>query len=55
MKAIVISDQQEPIQIIDKEVPHLKKDEVLVKIYAAALNRRDQWIRQGTYPGIILG
>ena len=55
MKAIVISDRQEPIQIIDKEIPQLKKDEVLVKIYAAALNRRDQWIRQGMYPGIILG
>ena len=55
MKAIVISDQKEPIQISDRETPQLKKDEVLVKIYAAALNRRDQWIRQGMYPGIILG
>jgi NADPH:quinone reductase-like Zn-dependent oxidoreductase len=55
MKAIVISDRQEPIQIIDREIPQLKNDEVLVKIYAAALNRRDQWIRQGMYPGIILG
>ena len=40
-----------------KEVtnPSLKSGEARVQIKAAALNRRDQWIREGKYPGIIPG
>jgi zinc-binding alcohol dehydrogenase/oxidoreductase len=55
MKAIIIADQEEPIQLLDKEVPAPGKGEVLVKLMAAALNRRDQWIREGMYPGIVKG
>lgn len=55
MKAIIISDQAEPIQIFEKEVPKPHAGEVLVQIMAAALNRRDQWIREGMYPGIVKG
>lgn len=55
MKAIVITDRSEPIQIVEKEVPQPGKGEVLVKLRAAALNRRDQWIREGMYPGIVMG
>ncbi len=55
MKAIIISDQSEPIQIVEKEVPKPGAHQVLVKLHAAALNRRDQWIREGMYPGILQG
>lgn len=55
MKAIIISDQIEPIQLVEKEIPEPKQGEVLIKLQAAALNRRDQWIREGKYPGIVQG
>lgn len=55
MKAITISEQSETIEIIEKEVPQPTAHQVLIKLHAAALNRRDQWIREGKYPGIKLG
>ena len=33
-------------------IPELKHGHVLVKLHAAALNRRDEWSRQGLYPGL---
>ena len=55
MLAITITDQKEPIQLVEKPIPSPAKDQVLVRIKAAALNRRDQWIRQGMYPNIQFG
>lgn len=52
MKAITITDQSETIQLIDASKPEASEGECLVKIKFAALNRRDQWIREGLYPGI---
>ncbi len=52
MKAIIISEKAEPLQLITKEVPEVSEGQCLVRIQAAALNRRDQWIREGMYPGI---
>lgn len=54
MKALVVSSNNS-IKIIEKPVPELGDHEVLVKIHAAALNRRDQWIREGKYPDIVPG
>jgi len=54
MKALVIqSDLSFKIQ--EKDVPTPKEGEALIKITAASLNRRDQWIREGKYPSIIPG
>ena len=53
MKALFLVDHHEDkLQI--KETAQLSplEGQVLVRIKAAALNRRDQWIRQGMYPGI---
>ncbi|MGB0524953.1 MAG: quinone oxidoreductase family protein [Flammeovirgaceae bacterium] len=36
----------------EQEVPELTEGMALVKVQAAALNRRDFWIREGKYPGI---
>lgn len=55
MKAIIITNQSEPIQIIEKKISQPRDGQVLVKLHAAALNRRDQWIREGMYPGIVEG
>ncbi|WP_370086146.1 zinc-binding alcohol dehydrogenase family protein [Ekhidna sp.] len=55
MKAITITQESEPIQLVDIDRPEVVSDECLVKISAAALNRRDQWIREGMYPGIQFG
>lgn len=54
MKALVLT-QAKTIEIIDKPTPTPGKGEVLVKIKAAALNHRDQWIREGLYAGIQTG
>jgi len=39
----------------ERSIPALKPGEILVKIGAAAFNRRDLWIRFGQYPGITIG
>lgn len=51
MKALQIV---KPAQIVVREIEisTAKEGEALVKIKAAALNRRDQWIREGKYPNI---
>jgi zinc-binding alcohol dehydrogenase/oxidoreductase len=59
MKALVLTNKNQPLVV--QEVEDLKpgKTEVIVKIHAAALNHRDVWIQQGQYAGlkypIILG
>src|SRR5271165_5841214 len=52
MKAIVLEGADKPLVLKDVETPALKPGEVLVKIKAAALNRRDYWITVGKYAGI---
>src|ERR1700722_11715134 len=52
MKAIVLEAADKPLILKDVEKPTLKPGEVLVKIKAAALNRRDYWITIGKYAGI---
>ncbi|MFK7954284.1 MAG: zinc-binding dehydrogenase [Ekhidna sp.] len=55
MKAITNTDQPEPIQLVELSKPEIVAGECLVKLSASALNRRDQWIREGMYPGIQFG
>src|ERR1700712_5701860 len=52
MKAIVLESADKPLVLKEVETPALKPGEVLVKIKAAALNRRDYWITIGKYAGI---
>jgi zinc-binding alcohol dehydrogenase/oxidoreductase len=52
MKAIVLEAADKPLILKDVVTPPLKPGEVLVKIKAAALNRRDYWITIGKYAGI---
>jgi NADPH:quinone reductase-like Zn-dependent oxidoreductase len=54
MKALVLT-QPKHIEITTKPIPEAGAGEVIVKLKAAALNHRDQWIREGKYPGIEAG
>jgi NADPH:quinone reductase-like Zn-dependent oxidoreductase len=61
MRAVVLREQGGPEVLRVEQVPDPvpQAGEVLVKLQAAALNKRDAWIRQGMYAGlrypIILG
>lgn len=56
MQALVLIDEiPEKIKIKELDKPRPGKDQALVKISAAALNRRDQWCRVGKYPNIQYG
>ncbi|QJD96512.1 zinc-binding dehydrogenase [Mucilaginibacter robiniae] len=52
MKAVVLVGKDQPLQLQDIDKPTLGAGEVLVKVKAAALNRRDYWITIGQYAGI---
>lgn len=52
MKAIVIEGVHQPLLVKDMPLPELAPGEALVRIRAAAFNRRDWWIQQGKYAGL---
>lgn len=59
MKAVVLNGVNLPLKITKTETPKPLTGQVLVQIKAAAINRRDWWIKEGKYAGlkfpIILG
>lgn len=52
MKAIVLKAIKAPLVVEERAELAPGPDEVVVRLKAAALNRRDYWITQGLYPGI---
>ena len=50
MKAIVINKDDQSLSYTDVANPILKDGEVLIEVYAAALNRADLLQREGSYP-----
>ncbi|TAH21162.1 MAG: alcohol dehydrogenase [Cytophagales bacterium] len=53
MKALQIADDpKEKLKMVEMPMPSLSEGEVLIKLKAVALNRRDQWIREDKYPNI---
>ncbi len=54
MQALVLTAPGK-VEIQDIPIPKLGPNQALVKIKCAALNRRDQWIREGKYPDIKIG
>ncbi len=58
-KAVVLHGIHEPLVLKEVAIPVISDGEALVRIKAAAFNRRDWWIQQGRYAGlkfpIILG
>lgn len=53
MKALkLVDDSHQKLAIEEHEIPEVEMGYALVKLKAAALNRRDYWITEGKYPGI---
>ncbi len=52
MKALVLKEVRQPLVLQERPSPEPGSRQVIVKLKAAALNRRDYWITQGLYPGI---
>lgn len=52
MKAIILEGVGQPLKYTDVETPVLQAGEALVKVKAAAFNRRDLWIQKGQYAGL---
>lgn len=55
MKSIITKEGVEKVVLVDIDSPVSGKDECLIRLSYSALNRRDQWIREGLYPGIEQG
>lgn len=54
MKALLLVDHaDEQLQLTEVDRPEPKPGQALIKIKAAALNRRDQWCREGKYPNLV--
>lgn len=53
MLALQLQDNPtEKLALLEVEMPKLGQGKALIKMKAASLNHRDQWIREGKYPGI---
>lgn len=52
MKALTLNEIKAPLQLEERPDLTPGPNEVVVRLKAAALNRRDYWITQGMYPGI---
>ncbi len=52
MRALIL--KPDTFQVEDVEMPVIKQNQALIKLQFAALNHRDQWIREGQYAKIQL-
>jgi NADPH:quinone reductase-like Zn-dependent oxidoreductase len=53
VKALVLNELKAPLALEERPDLEPAAGEVVVQLKAAALNRRDYWIVQGLYPGIV--
>ena len=51
MKALVLAGVNQPLQLQEVPDPAPAPGEVIVAVEAAALNRRDLWIKKASTPG----
>ncbi|MEQ9410730.1 MAG: zinc-binding dehydrogenase [Fuerstiella sp.] len=52
MKAVTLTAIKTPVELQDRSELTPDAGEVIVRLRAAGINRRDYWITQGMYPGI---
>ncbi len=55
MKALVFEEANQAIRLREKDKPNPNDGEVLVALYASALNHRDVWMTKGLYPNLTAG
>lgn len=53
MQALVLNETKQPLTLEERPDLEPAAGEVVVRLQAAALNRRDFWITRGMYPGIV--
>lgn len=53
MKGMLFNAVKQPLVYSDIELPKVEQGLVTVDLLASSLNRRDWWITQGMYPGIV--
>lgn len=53
MKGMLFTEINKALEYTDVELPKQEENMVTVDLLASALNRRDWWITQGLYPGIV--
>ncbi len=54
MKALILTSPG-VTELKEVPLPELSHGKALVKMWAASMNRRDEWIKEGKYPGIKYG
>lgn len=54
MKAIVLREPHQPVELADMPQPQAGPGEIVVQLKAAALNHRDVFVQKGLYPGMQL-
>jgi len=52
MKAVQISSPGNDFELVQKEVPQPKENEVLIKIEACGVCHRDAIVKGGAFPGL---
>ena len=52
MRAAILPDKNQPLRIQDEPMPEIGPGQALVRVKAAALNRRDLWIQRGQYAAL---
>ena len=52
MQSLVLNELGQLPQVESRVLPELASGHARIRMYAAALNRRDVWIMRGQYPGI---
>ncbi len=52
MKALMLTEKNQPPQLVERESPKPEHDQIMVDLKAASLNHRDVWIGKGQYAGL---
>ena len=52
MKAIQVNAPGGDFQLVDKEIPEPKENEILIKVEACGICRGDAVVKEGRFPGI---
>jgi len=52
MKAVQISEAGGDFEVVDREIPSITDDQVLIKIQACGVCHSDQFVKEGVFPGM---